>query len=60
VKIKDAAPGTLLLDADGDLFGAAPNEERLPDTCPVCNQEYWIQGGYAPKYTSAFSEEELE
>lgn len=45
---------------DADLYAAAPNEERVAVQCPRCDQEYWIQGGYKPTYTSAFSEEELQ
>ena len=54
------------LDADDmnsisseDLWALAPNEERAAIQCPQCDAEYWVQGGYAPHYTSAFSEEEL-
>ncbi len=45
--------------ADGDLFAIAPREERASVTCPQCNSAYWVQGGYEPTYTSAFTEEEL-
>jgi len=42
-----------------DVFAMAPREEKEVLTCPSCDKEYWVQGGYYPHYTSAFSEEEL-
>jgi len=42
-----------------DLFALAPTEDRASIKCPVCNLEYWVQGGYQPHYTSAFAEELL-
>lgn len=45
--------------SDADLYALAPNEESAIVVCPVCDLEYWVQGGYRPYYTSAFSEEEL-
>ena len=41
------------------LWALAPNEGRAAVTCPSCDAEYWVEGGYVPHYTSAFSEEEL-
>lgn len=43
-----------------DLWAIAPNEESTTIQCPVCDEMYWVQGGYKPEYTSAFSEEELQ
>lgn len=48
-----------MVDADDDLFAAAVDEQRLPATCPSCDAQYWLLGGYRPHYTTAFSEEEL-
>ena len=45
---------------DADLFGLAPAEGQAAITCPACDLEYWVQGGYQPFYTSAASEEELD
>ena len=45
---------------DEDLFGLALSEGTTVIQCPLCDKEYWVKGGYAPQYTSAFSEEELE
>lgn len=42
-----------------DLFRLVIEEDRTVVQCPGCDQEYWVLGGYAPNYTSAFSEEEL-
>lgn len=42
-----------------DIFLLAPTEDRAAIICPVCEYVYWIQGGYKPYYTTAFSEEEL-
>lgn len=44
---------------DEDLWALAPEEGRAVVECPACDQQYWVQGGYRPQYTSAFSEEEL-
>lgn len=44
---------------DEDLHALAPNEGRAVVKCPACDREYWVEGGYVPHYTSAFSEEEL-
>jgi len=46
-------------DCEEDLFALAPNEESAAVTCPQCDKEYAVQGGYRPHYTSAFSLEEL-
>ena len=45
---------------DEDLWALAPNEGRAVIECPACDQQYWVQGGYRPQYTSAFSEDELD
>lgn len=45
--------------SDADLFAIAPNDESADVTCPQCDKEYAVQGGYRPHYTSAFSHEEL-
>ena len=45
--------------SDVDLWALAPREETAVIKCPVCDKEYWVQGGYKPYYTSCFSEEEL-
>jgi hypothetical protein len=42
-----------------DLFGLAPDEGSAAITCPACDQEYWVKGGYQPHYTSALAEELL-
>ena len=42
-----------------DLFALAPKEDRAVIECPACGQQYWVQGGYVPQYTSAFAEEGL-
>ena len=44
---------------ENDLWALAPNEGRSVVVCPVCDKQYWVQGGYQPHYTSAFSEEDL-
>lgn len=44
---------------DEDLFALAPDEGRAVITCPAYDQEYWVQGGYQPHYTSAPAEELL-
>ena len=48
-----------MVNTADDFFEAAVNEQRLPVTCPSCDAQYWLQGGYSPHYTTAFSEEEL-
>ena len=45
---------------DEDLFALATDEGRTVVECPRCDQQYWVQGGFAPQYTSAFAEEELD
>lgn len=42
-----------------DLFALAPQEGTECITCPRCDQDFWVKGGYRPHYTTAFSEEEL-
>lgn len=41
------------------LFVLAPNEDTAAITCPACDLEYWVKGGYQPHYTSALAEELL-
>lgn len=45
--------------SDEDLWALPVREERTCIDCPNCDAEYWVQGSYAPQYTSAFSEEQL-
>lgn len=45
--------------SDDDLFVAAPYENHVCVTCPACDLQYWVKGGYTPHYTSAFAEEDL-
>jgi len=42
-----------------DLFSLAPMEERRAVTCPACEREFWLEGSFEPRYTSAFAEEDL-
>lgn len=42
-----------------DVFAMASREQVEVLTCPSCDKEYWVQGGYEPHYTSAFAEEQL-
>lgn len=42
-----------------DLYALAPNEGSTVVQCPRCDQQYAVQGGYKPHYTSAFSLDEL-
>lgn len=42
------------------LFGLAHAEDRAAIKCPVCDQEFWIQGGWNPEYTSVLAEEDLD
>ena len=48
------------MDCEANLFALAHNEERAVIECPVCDKQYWVQGGWKPQYTSAFAEEELD
>ena len=45
--------------SDADLFAAAPYENHVCVTCPACDLQYWVRGGYTPHYTSAVAEEYL-
>jgi hypothetical protein len=51
------APGS----DDADLWGIAPNEERVKIVCPsvMCRKPFYVQGGYVPTYTTATNEEDL-
>lgn len=44
---------------DADLFDLAQEEGTACIMCPICDAEYWVQGGYMPHYTSAFCEDQL-
>ena len=45
--------------SDDDLYALAPDEGTAVVRCPQCDNEYAVQGGYKPHYTSAFSLDEL-
>ena len=45
--------------SDEDLYALAPGEGSAVVKCPQCDNEYAVQGGYRPHYTSAFSLDEL-
>jgi predicted RNA-binding Zn-ribbon protein involved in translation (DUF1610 family) len=45
--------------SDDDLYALAPDEGAAVVRCPQCDNEYAVQGGYKPHYTSAFSLDEL-
>ena len=47
-------------DTADDLYALVPEEGTATVTCPSCDKEYAVQGGYTPHYTSAFSHEELQ
>lgn len=42
-----------------DLYALAPNEDTAEVVCPQCDEEYVVQGGYRPHYTSAPSYDDL-
>lgn len=42
-----------------DLFAIAPMEGTTSITCPACDLDYWVRGGYTPHYTTAPAEEML-
>lgn len=42
-----------------DLFALAPDEGETELTCPACDAEFVVQGGYTPHYTTAFASELL-
>lgn len=44
---------------DEDLFAIAPNEAEAKLECIQCEQEFIVQGGYKPFYSTAFASEEL-
>lgn len=39
-----------------DLFALAPNEGTEGIECPICDQSFFVKGGYTPHYTTAFVE----
>lgn len=45
--------------SDDALYALAPEEGSAAVTCPQCDNEYAVKGGYKPHYTSAFSLDEL-
>lgn len=42
-----------------DLWALAPREETAAIECPICDQEFFVQGSYKPLYTTAIAEELL-
>lgn len=44
----------------GFLYELAHKEEIGAIKCPVCDQEFWVKGGWNPEFYTSFSEEELE
>lgn len=42
-----------------DLWRLAIEGGAAVVECPICDQEYWVKGGYKPHYTSALAEEDL-
>lgn len=42
-----------------DLWRLAIEDGAAVVECPICDQEYWVKGGYKPHYTSALAEEDL-
>jgi uncharacterized Zn-finger protein len=46
-------------ECEVDLWALAPNEDSAELKCPVCDQEFYVQGGYKPLFTTAFCEDEL-
>ena len=49
-----------MMSQKDDLFAIAPNEEYADLTCPICDKDFVVRGGYEPKYTTAFTSEEIE
>lgn len=46
------------VEMDG-FFDLAPEENHAAITCPSCDAEYWVLGGYTPHYTTALCEDQL-
>lgn len=42
-----------------DLWALASREETVDLECPVCDQVFFVRGGYQPHYTTAIAEELL-
>lgn len=42
-----------------DLWALPLAEEVASIECPQCDAAYWVKGGYTPRYSSAFAEEQL-
>jgi len=48
-------------DAGDDLWALAPQEGRTKVVCPsvLCEKQYFVRGGYTPKYTASINEDDL-
>ncbi len=44
---------------DTDIWALAPDEETAELQCPSCQQQFWVQGGFRPQYTTAISKDDL-
>ena len=49
--------GTVDSDYTGSVKVLLMAEAR--DECPVCDKEFWVQGGWTPKFSTAIAEELL-
>jgi transcription elongation factor Elf1 len=42
-----------------NLWALALDEGMAVLQCPICDLEFWVQGGYRPEYTTAYAEEQF-
>ena len=44
---------------DVDIWEVAHGEDTAELECPVCDQHFWVQGTYLPRWSTAFAEEQF-
>lgn len=42
-----------------DIYGIAHAEGTAVIECPICDTEFWLKGGYKPRFSTAVAEELL-
>ena len=48
-----------MVDCEVDIYGIAQSEDTDVIECPVCDKEFWVKGGWTPKFSTAIAEELL-
>ena len=48
-----------MVDCPANIYDIAHREDTACIECPACDKEFWVQGSWTPKFSTAVAEELL-